>query len=118
MTLCIFHIAFSVAGKPQNAGELGIHIPLIHTLIPAAAVVRRPACGIALPHRMVHIVIVVVDGGEDRLLCRLLHALGDDPDAAVLRNGAEQHQQDKDDGEDHGRALAGAFLKVREFVHL
>ena len=66
---------------------------------------------------MVHIVIVVVDGGDDCLLGSLLDTLGDDPHPAELRDRAKKHQQDQHDGEDHWGALAGVAAKETVLAH-
>ena len=66
---------------------------------------------------MVHIVIVIVDGGDDRLLGSLLDPLGNDPHPAELRDRAKKHQQDQHDGKDHGGALTGVAAKEGVLSH-
>src|SRR5699024_7472071 len=114
----IFHLAvrdFLIPAhyifQTERFRELAIHIAGVDALIPAACTVRIPASGVSLTDGVVHIVIVVIDGGDDRLLRGLLYALGNDPQPAELGNGAEQHQQDQHDSKDHGGALAGATAK-------
>ena len=119
----IFHLAardFLIPARcifqAERFRELAVHIAGVNALIPAACTVRIPARGVSLTDGVVHIVIVVIDGGNDRLLRGLLHALGNDPQTAEFGNGAEEHQQDQHDGKDHGGALAGATAKDR-FSH-
>ena len=66
---------------------------------------------------MVHIVIVIVDGGDDRLLGGFLDTLGNDPHPAELRDRAKKYQQDQHDGKDHGGALAWVATKETILAH-
>ena len=107
----VFHVAFAICGKAEDIGQVAIDVTGIDGLEPLAVPLWEPACGIALPHRMVHIVIVLIDRGNDRLLHRVPHTLHDDVDSKILGDEHKEHEKAECHGDDHGIALAGTGAK-------
>ena len=107
----VFHVAFAICGKAEDIGQVAVDVTGVDGLEPLAVPLRKPACGIALPHGVVHIVIVLIDRGNDRLLHRVPHTLHDDVHPEVFRYDHKEHEQAECHSDDHGIALTGAGAK-------
>ena len=67
---------------------------------------------------MVHIVIVVVDGGDHSLLHRIPNPLGHDEQTEIFADAAHQHYQHQHNGNNQGEGHAApVFQNLPESVH-
>ena len=93
----------TIVGKPKDAIQPIINIAVIEAFLEISGI-GLVSARIALPHTVVHIIVILHDCGYDSGLHRIPNTLRYDHQPEIFRNAREDHDQRQGDCDDERKA--------------